>query len=348
MEFIPFPSIGQFKDIQMYAKRLTGPLQFRGTVKLHGTNAGIVGIFRDGKLIQIYCQSRNRIVTPESDNVGFAKFIQSIPIEELSKILFEFDELINDQFTGKVVIFGEFSGGNIQPHVALNQLPKMFVSFSILVLPKVSGTEEFFDENLDDEDLYCKKRVDPEILTGKNWSISEKYNVYNVFMCNVYNVTIDFNCSELSQNELVSIALQIEEECPFAKHFGISGIGEGVVFTCVQFPTSKLFFKVKGEKHSVSKVKTLKQLAPVDVQKANNITDFVVTNVTQNRLQQGLDYLAEMNLPITSKSTFEFIKWVIGDVLKESGDSLKASNLIESDVKSKISEKARIFFTLQF
>ena len=49
-------------------------------------------------------------------------------------------------------------------------------------------------------------------------------------------------------------------------------------------------------------------------------------------------------IAIVHKSTGEFIKWVFSDTLKESGDSLRASNLIEADVRSKISEKAYFFF----
>src|ERR1700690_520402 len=122
MEFIPFPSIGQFKDIIKYG---SGTMEFRGTVKLHGTNAGIVGMFQDGILISIYCQSRNKIITPELDNAGFAKFIHSIKKEELSKILFEPLDVLTENFSGKVVIYGEFCGGSIQANVALNQLEKM-------------------------------------------------------------------------------------------------------------------------------------------------------------------------------------------------------------------------------
>ena len=46
-------------------------LTFTGTVKVHGTNAAIVRL-KDGT---IYAQSRSRIITPTSDNAGFAAFV---------------------------------------------------------------------------------------------------------------------------------------------------------------------------------------------------------------------------------------------------------------------------------
>ena len=77
-KFIKFPSIGQFRDaikqVQSTCKYHNVALptvKFRGTVKLHGTNAAVV-IAKDGTW---HCQSRERIITPESDNAGFAAWV---------------------------------------------------------------------------------------------------------------------------------------------------------------------------------------------------------------------------------------------------------------------------------
>jgi hypothetical protein len=42
---------------------------------------------------------------------------------------------------------------------------------------------------------------------------------------------IDFNMPQLVQNQLSEITIAVEEECPVAKAFGFSGIGEGIVNT---------------------------------------------------------------------------------------------------------------------
>src|SRR5580765_1340481 len=45
-------------------------LTFKGTVKLHGTNAGVCYNLASG----MWAQSRENIITPEHDNAGFAFF----------------------------------------------------------------------------------------------------------------------------------------------------------------------------------------------------------------------------------------------------------------------------------
>ena len=75
---ISFPSISQFKDvikhIQSGCKYHSLPpptVTFHGSVKLHGTNAAVCRPLR-GTVDDIFYQSRERIITPESDNAGFA------------------------------------------------------------------------------------------------------------------------------------------------------------------------------------------------------------------------------------------------------------------------------------
>ena len=74
-----------------------------------------------------------------------------------------------------------------------------------------------------------------------------------------YTIDIDFNHPELSQNKIVEYTLEVEEECPVAKEFGFSGIGEGIVFSYSDDEHSYTF-KSKGIKHQKSKVKTVKKL----------------------------------------------------------------------------------------
>ena len=50
---------------------------------------------------------------------------------------------------------------------------------------------------------------------------------------------------------MIEITEAVENECPVGKHFGVSGVGEGVVWTCVSegWNDSGTWFKVKGEAH---------------------------------------------------------------------------------------------------
>ena len=65
--------IEAFKNVNRYIDKYLKDdkpvIEYRGKIKLHGTNAA-VQINKDG----VFAQSRNNIITPESDNAGFARW----------------------------------------------------------------------------------------------------------------------------------------------------------------------------------------------------------------------------------------------------------------------------------
>ena len=73
---LPWTSIELFHNVRRTFREITpeGPhtASYRAKVKLHGTNAA-VQVTPEGVL---ECQSRERIITPEDDNYGFAAFAQ--------------------------------------------------------------------------------------------------------------------------------------------------------------------------------------------------------------------------------------------------------------------------------
>jgi hypothetical protein len=104
-------------------------------------------------------------------------------------------------------------------------------------------------------------------------------------------------------------------------------------------------FKVKGEKHSSSKVKTL---AAVDVDKLNSITEFIEYAVTDSRFKQALENTYPNNEPIDVKKMGDLIRWVVNDVIKEESDTLVKNGLEPKDVNKYISTKVReMFFKLE-
>ena len=131
-KFIKFPSIGQFRDaikqVQSACAYHNVPLptvDFRGTVKLHGTNAAVV-IAHDGTW---HCQSRERIITPQDDNAGFAAWVYGNK-DDWDRVAATLSTaILSDEET--VQVYGEWCGGNIQKNVGLSHLPKMFVIFGI-------------------------------------------------------------------------------------------------------------------------------------------------------------------------------------------------------------------------
>lgn len=313
-----YPSIEQFRNVIRRVKELHDYkgkdengnniyqhtenypiLKFEGTVKLHGTNAGIVK-YKD----RFEFQSRERVLSLNQDNAGFMTYMIDKDLDNLFSI-FEFNE--------SVVIYGEWCGGNIQKGVALNGLPKMFIIFGVKV------DDEWVD-------------------LPTNLHLNE-INIYNILQFKTFEIEIDFNKPEDIQNTIIDLTIEVENTCPVGKFFGKEGIGEGIVFTCKS--NKDLKFKSKGEKHSSSKVKVLNS---VDTEELKSINEFVDYAVTENRLNQGLQYFKENGIEIDSKNTGQFLAWVVKDVLKEESDTLANTNLSDKKIKNAIVNRSRIWF----
>jgi hypothetical protein len=293
-------------------------LNFYGTVKLHGTNAGIE-YDTTSKEIRFY--SRERVITPESDNAGFATYMSQYKEQLLELLEFEAEteQLWSNRLSSKVVVYGEWCGGNIQKGVGISGLPKMFVAFRI--------THFFEDET---------SEIDIGLGFGEGARLTIP-NIYSADEFQTYNLAIDFNKPTLAQPTLIELTQQVEDKCPVAAYFGQEGIGEGIVWTCLEDP--ELFFKVKGEKHSSSKVKTL-----VDIELVKAIDEFVEMAVTENRLQQGLDKLRELGLPADRTSTGNYLSWIIKDIQEEEAETLEASGLDRKKLSSAISHVAKKWY----
>lgn len=244
-------------------------LNFRGTIKLHGTNSAIIKYKNNENYI---FQSRERELELTKDN---ASFMLNMMNKNLDK-LFE-----NIQCNDYVAIYGEWIGQGIQKTVAISELEKSFVVFAIKI-----------------DDVYQDLK---NYIHIKN----ESERIYNILDFKTFNIDIDFNIPELSINTLRDWTIEVETECPVAKHFGISGIGEGIVFESF-YDNKRYIFKSKGEKHQNSKVKTLNT---VDTELINNINEFVEYACTENRLKQGIDKMIELNIPITHESTGKYLQW---------------------------------------
>jgi hypothetical protein len=168
----------------------------------------------------------------------------------------------------------------------------------------------------------------------------EEQNIYNILQFPTFSIDIDFNNPELVQNKLVELTTNVEKECPVAKQFGISGTGEGICWEYIN-GNERYIFKVKGEKHSSSHVK---KLGAVNVEEIENIKTFVEYAVTENRLLQGIDKMRELGLPIESKTTGDYLRWVYNDVIKEEGDTIAENHIDVKKIGSTISAKARMFW----
>jgi hypothetical protein len=313
-EVIKFGSIGQFRNFIKTMQYLgLRKINLIGTVKIHGTNSSVGLDLKDNSL---FYQSRNRVLSLDDDNYDFAKYIEDNKSEFL-KIFDEIKNKINTEKYDSIIIYGELAGKGIQNKVAVSQIDRFFAPFSVVGVNK--DTVDQLDVKL---------------------SVNESIRFYPVETFGVYNVQLDLDNVHLAQQEVKDLTINVENECPVGKYFGVSGTGEGIVFTD---ETKQYSFKSKGEKHSVSKVKVI---ANVDIEKINKIKDFVDYSVTENRLNQGIEYLKEMNKELDISSIGDFLRWLANDVLKEEQDVI-TENGLDNDLKAimkSVSSKGRKWF----
>lgn len=358
MKHIPWPSIGQFRDVvknvshraayvgmddngdPIYNKLSPKPtLKFEGTVKLHGTNfaVGVSPNFKD-----YWFQSRENIITPQKDNAGSAMFGEAhknifISIAEEVACLFHPSAMIDED----ILIFGEWCGGSIQKGVALNQLPKMFVIFGIALVDEESQKTYLTRTQVED---VCNK-----VEIGHEWQRGLDARIFSIYNFPTFEIDIDFENPHESVNTLNSITEKIGDECPVGKALGAtaengSTTGEGIVWRCVTsgYEDSGYFFKVKDERHSNSKVKTL---ATVDVEKINNIKTLAETIAHEGRLQQQYDLVFDTlnGGEPDIKRMGEFIKFVMQDCFKEDIDVIAASGFTGKELNGPVSKIVRDF-----
>lgn len=296
-------------------------IKYRGTVKLHGTNSAICKNVVTG---EVTAQSRTRVLTIDSDNYGFAQFVSEVDMAALfaqvEGVEVDNSNLGEDDNDKRdvIVIYGEWCGKGIQKSVAIAELDKMFVVFAV----RCRGVW------LSDNDIKSIKLPDSK--------------VYNILDYPHFTMDIDFQNPEIYQNKLGEITMEVERECPVAKALGVEGVGEGVVWVPAEpkWNQSKYWFKVKGQKHSVSKTKTL---APIDIERVNSINELIDNVVTENRLRQGVEVVKiEKGVDMLDRQHIgDFIRWIYNDIVKEESDTIEGSGLSTKEIGVHVSKRAK-------
>lgn len=175
--------------------------------------------------------------------------------------------------------------------------------------------------------------------------------IYCIEKFPTYKLEIDFADPAQAQNELVRITTDVEAECPVGKAFGVSGVGEGVVWTCIgadftQIQIDDLVFKVKGEKHSDTKVKTI---GAVDIERLNSVRELAESFATEHRLEKGVAFLRESGLEdvFDVKNIGPFLKWVGTDIIKEETDTIVGNGFEVKEVTKAVNSIAKDWFLKQ-
>lgn len=334
---IKYPKIDQFrqvvKDLQYHVtkhKIMQTVFPLVGTVKLHGSHADIVFTKQtdnaDDSLWNTTFQSRNRILSSSADNCGFFRLMEQVPSSEMKRLRDEIllilqNENISKDPVKQIMISGEICGGNVQKGVALAELPLMFVIYGI----KINNIWQDFSR-------YHQLKA-------------EAHQIYNISRAPIFHETLDLKDVDSLVPRLLEKTNQVDKECPFAKTFGVSGVGEGIVYVLAEHPDwTDFWFKVKGSEHTVSHVKTLKEKTPEQLNALRDVKTFVSQVVTEARLNQGLDYMREMQIEQTKSNIGVFIKWITADVIKEELPDMTDAGIDEKQISKDIAFVARTWY----
>lgn len=349
MKHISYPSIEQFRTIVtnlnrqftfiglddegkgIYDPSIQKPtLTFTGTVKLHGTNAGVSFNPIDG----MWAQSKENVITVTKDNAGFAFFVETnkdVFLSLIDKIIIRTG--INPN-THNISIFGEWAGAGIQKKVGITNIPKSFFIFGVKISPL---------DNPNDSETVVDGVKSTAYWVDSSYLESPEHKIYNIENFKTFEVEVDFNRPDIAQNKFIELTMEVEEECPVAKEFGFSGLGEGIVFRTLYRDTYHRF-KSKGEKHAASsKVKTLKV---VDNERISRLLEVADKVTPAWRLEQMLEKTFDfMNGGLMDRTKLgEFLRNVINDVIKEESDVIAESGFEPKDINKQVSDVAKKYF----
>lgn len=289
----------------------TTPVNAVYTEKIHGTNASVCFNEIDG----LWVQSRNSIIEVGNDNYGCASFVKERK-REFMDIVNKLAEKYNINLLREtIVIYFEFTGGNIQQQSACSGMTKRAILFNMF---------EVFDE---------KGRVG---YFNNDTSPNESANIYNNLERKI--VTIDFNNIETTYEKLMDIVLKLEENSEIGSKMGVDGnTGEGIIVEL--YLDGKYYkFKVKGEKHSKTSIKKIK------LQKDDNpLAIAFAEKHTRIRLEQCWSETIGENVP-SNKDIGNFLKWINSDINKEEQNELAKNSLEMKDVSRYIVEISKTWF----
>jgi hypothetical protein len=255
------------------------------------------------------------------------------------KIIMSLAEEYNiDLNTHIISVFYEWCGGNIQAKSALTGIEKKSIIFAHFKTSPIEHQESVNDEF----SVWYETKITKD---GEQWVSNNENGIYNIMNFPTYKVSIDFETPLLSQNEMIKLVEEVVEPAsPVGKMFGQEkNIGEGIVFTFLLNGTLQKF-KVKGNEHSNSRVTTLK---PVDNVKEQSKIDFANYAANALRLEQAWQNtfgIENEKQEPTVKSMGQFLKAVMGDIVKEESDILVEKGLEPHDVSNHVNNIARRWF----
>ena len=302
-------------------------VHFKGTVKIHGTNSGII---LDGETI--YAQSRKHVLTPEGkDNAGFSAWVKlNEPVfKELFEQIKQHETIEDDEI---ITIYGEWSGSGIQKSMAINQISKFLAIFAVKI------TKVFKDEAEENVGRWLKEF---------SYLKSPENRIFNINNFKTYEIDIDFNNPNEAITTMEEYVEEVAKECPVAKKLeGIIGDGEGIVWVG-WLNEKRHVFKTKVDVHAASKQKNFKPKIEIDPAKLESIEEFIKYACNEDRLTQMLNETLDGEMQ-EMKHMGSFLKSVWGDIIAEELETLTANGLSPADIRKIVPNYSKKWFITKY
>ncbi|EFQ94140.1 hypothetical protein CFE70_004907 [Pyrenophora teres f. teres 0-1] len=304
------------------------PIPIIGTVKLHGTHADIL-IYPTNAII---FQSRNLTnLTTSKDNAGFAAAMSSktaalLHLRDLYLVRWrELNPTATLHQDVPVLIAGEWVGEKIQKDVAISQLSRRFVVVSVKVNGVWQDDQEYADISLD------------------------QFDIYNVSRAGLYHATLHPQDIARTATEVEQLAEQVAACCPFAATFGVTGLGEGIVWkmACDRYNgDASLWFKTKGGMFKPKIFRAGQHTRTDDGLGARRRTARVAAETwcSVQRLEQGWDVMGEKGVRRDGGGVGVYAEWVKRDVLVEEKGGIRDEGVDEEMLVGEIKKIAKAWY----
>jgi hypothetical protein len=137
---------------------------------------------------------------------------------------------------------------------------------------------------------------------------------------------------------LNEITEKVESKCPAGAFFGVDGVGEGIVWKCTTpgFESSNFWFKVKGNKHLKTKVRTLSTIDEERFNKIKSLSEYLANGERLEQIAQEVFDLLNGG-DFNSNKIGLFIKSVMTDIFDEESDIISESGFTGKDISKPVS-----------
>jgi hypothetical protein len=293
-------------------------------VKLHGTHADILVSSNN----TITLQSRNNAVLLQAaDNLGFANAMSrkhATILRLRDQFVDRWKELNPEKILDAalpITIAGEWIGQKIQKDVAVSKLSRRLVIISAKINGNWVADTEYADIEAPHDDIY------------------------NISRAGTYHAVLYPEDPQRTIDDLEPLAETIAAHCPFARSFGVMGEGEGLVWKLVPYISdSDLWFKTKGGRFKPTFTPAPKK-PPIDqVEKQKAANALAEVWCSEQRLEQGWDYLREKSIEQNMKGIGAFLKWLQLDILTEEKGYITEHAVDEDMLRKEIISRGKAWY----